>query len=391
MQSIDFDRHNAEVQELWAAYRARAPYRVPCIWGTNTRYFLLGENAPFGNVSFEEYTKDPDVMFEVQVRFQDWLRHHVPQDAPMGLPREDEGWSVHVDFQNYTEAAWFGCEIEFRDGQVPDTRPRWQNDDRKREILDRGIPDVYGGQMAVNERFYSHFLERAKSYRFKGLPVCSVSPRGLGTDGPLTVAANIRGASELFLDFIEDPDYVRQLLALITEATIARIKAWRKRIGQPEKSAAFSLADDSVQLLSTEMYREFVLPCHQRLRAALSTAETGGGIHLCGDSTRHFVTIRDELGIDSFDTGFPVDFAKLRSELGPDVEIKGGPHIELLRSGTPERVGACAREVLESGVTEGGRFILREGNNLAPGTPLANLEAMYNAARAYGRYACAKT
>ena len=28
------------------------------------------------------------------------------------------------------EAAWFGCELEYRERQVPDTHPRWQDDDR---------------------------------------------------------------------------------------------------------------------------------------------------------------------------------------------------------------------------------------------------------------------
>jgi uroporphyrinogen-III decarboxylase len=35
---------------------------------------------------------------------------------------------------------------------------------------------------------------------------------------------------------------------------------------------------------------------------------------------------------------------------------------------------------------EGGKFILREGNNLAPFTPLENLWAMYETAKEYGRY-----
>lgn len=34
---------------------------------------------------------------------------------------------------------------------------------------------------------------------------------------------------------------------------------------------------------------------------------------------------------------------------------------------------------------EGGQFVLREGNNLAPGTPLENTEALYHAGRQFGR------
>jgi uroporphyrinogen-III decarboxylase len=109
-------------------------------------------------------------------------------------------------------------------------------------------------------------------------------------------------------------------------------------------------------------------------------------IHLCGDATRHFPVINKELGVTSFDSGFPVDFGKLRQAIGPAVEIKGGPPVMILREGTP---AACAREtrrILESGIMSGGRFILREGNNLPPCVPVANLEAVYAACQEYGQY-----
>jgi uroporphyrinogen-III decarboxylase len=42
--------------------------------------------------------------------------------------------------------------------------------------------------------------------------------------------------------------------------------------------------------------------------------------------------------------------------------------------------------ILQSGVMEGGKFILREGNNLAPSTPLENLWTMYDTGKEYGQY-----
>jgi uroporphyrinogen-III decarboxylase len=96
--------------------------------------------------------------------------------------------------------------------------------------------------------------------------------------------------------------------------------------------------------------------------------------------------MRDELNVQSFDTGFPVDHGWLREELGPDVRIQGGPHVELLRTGTPAQIREETRRILQSGVMEGGKFVLREGNNLAPGTPEENVAAMYAACREFGRY-----
>ena len=79
-------------------------------------------------------------------------------------------------------------------------------------------------------------------------------------------------------------------------------------------------------------------------------------------------------------------FGWLRQELGPDIDIAGGPHIELLRSGTAEQVRQEVKRILATGITEGGRFILREANNLAPHTPLENLWAMYQAGKEFGSY-----
>lgn len=102
-----------------------------------------------------------------------------------------------------------------------------------------------------------------------------------------------------------------------------------------------------------------------------------------GKPIRHFKTLRAEINVQEFETGFPVDFGKLRRELGPEVLIHGGPNIMLLLNGTPEAVREETRRILNSGIAEGGRIILREGNNLALRTPFINLDAMYQEARQF--------
>ncbi|HTL52006.1 MAG TPA: uroporphyrinogen decarboxylase family protein [Planctomycetota bacterium] len=383
----EIQRHNDDVKQVWEAYRAGKPTRTPVIIGTNTRYYLLGKDAPFRHVDFKDYTLNPDVMFDTQVRCQDWQRHNLVQDAAMGMPTEEEGWGISVDFQNFCEAGWFGCELAFFDGQVPDTHPKFTDDARKRDVIDQGDLDPFGGMMGDVKKYYEYFRTKAESYEYKGRKVKRIAPKGLGTDGPVTVGANIRGATELFTDFLEDPQYVHDLFDYITTQTIRRIKAWRKYLGQPEKQPGYWFADDSVQLISKKMYREFVLPYHRRLKEELSSTPTGGSIHLCGDSSRHFKTIVDELKIGSIDTGFPIDHGAVRRELGPSVEIYGGPHVELMRNGSAKEVYDSACAVLASGVREGGKFVLREGNNLAPETPIENIAALYQAAKQCGTYA----
>jgi uroporphyrinogen-III decarboxylase len=307
----------------------------------------------------------------------------VVQDAEMGPP--EQGWDLYVDLQNFYEAAWFGCEVRYPPDEVPYAMPLL-TDDRKRMLFDHGLPDPFGGIMAYNYRAADYFQQRKDAgFEFEGLPIGAITPAAGGTDGPFTVACELRGATALCTDIYTDPDYVRELLAYIVEATIARIQAFATKAGRPLKGKAWGYADDSIALLSVDTFREFVLPHHRRL---IETFSEGGenSIHLCGDATRHFKTLRDELNVWHFDTGFPVDFGRLRAELGPKVGISGGPPVALLKDGSLAQVEAEVKRILASGIMEGGRFTLREGNNVAPGTPPENLAALYQAGCKYGVY-----
>ena len=384
LQPFDYTSHNEHVKQVWDAYHSGKPMRVPVILGVNPRVILLNPDLNAGGVSFQDYSEDADTMARVQMESQHYIRHHLMQDAEMGLPKE--GWGVGVDLQNYYEAAWFGAPVAYRPGQVPDTSPIL-SDDLKRMLFDRGVPDPFtGGVMAHGWRLYEQMKANVAKYSYAGLPAISVGPpSGFGTDGPMTVACSLRGATELCMDFYEDPDYVRELLGFITDATIQRIRAFRKAFGQEEKPAVWGFADDSIELLSVDMYVEFVLPFHKRLLGELA-GEGPHSVHLCGDVGRLVPILKQELNLNSWDAGFPVDYGAVREALGPDFQIATGPKVSTLLSGTAEDVDAESKLILESGIMNGGRFILRDANNLSPGTPVENVAAMYNAAGRYGRY-----
>jgi uroporphyrinogen-III decarboxylase len=377
---MDFAAHNAEVAATWKAFNAGNPTRVPIVLGTNTRYFMFSPEANTTGLTFRPYFEDPDVMFDALLRYQRFTRFNLLQDAELGLP---SAWYVAPDFQNVYEAAWFGCPIAYMDDQVPDTHPVFA--EHPEGVMDRGIPDPFGGIMRRALDYADRFRERAASETYLDRPITAGTPwTGLGTDGPMTVACNLFSPTVVCTMMAEDPPRLARLFEFITEATIARVTAWRKRFGQAHPQPGYGIADDSIALISTNMYRQHVLPHHRRIMDTLGT-DAPRNIHLCGDATRHFLTIRDELNVWSFDTGFPVDFARLRRTLGPKVRIQGGPHVELLRSDTPQQVYERTRQIHQSGVIEGGLFVLREGNNLAPLTPLENTEAMYRAGREFGR------
>jgi len=383
MQPIDYVQHNEEVQQVWESYWAGQPIRVPMgNFTIGPRIWVLDPTLNTSGITWEAFSTDPELMFQTQLQYQYHLHHHVPHDIEMGVPTA--GWEIFVEFCNITEASWLGCQVVYPPGQVQATRPAYQGE-RKNAIFDRGMPEPFDGVYTMVREYYEYFLARAVDYDFYGKPVTIGLPNtGLGTDGPLTVALDVRG-EEIFSDIYEDPDYYHQLMTFIVDATICKVQAWRAYLGIESCPTGGWLADDAIQLISTDTYREYVLPYHQRL---LSTLYAAGpfGMHLCGNVQRHFPTLISELDIQHFDTGFPINFNTLRNEIGEEIHINGGVHIDLLLHGSPAVVRAETQRILASGVTRGGRFILKEANNMPPGVPELNLRTMYETVRELGRF-----
>lgn len=378
---MDFSRHNEEVRRVWQAYEARQPIRVPMVLTSVQRIWVLDPALNTTGITWQEYLNDPQVMFDVSLAHRYHVAHHIPQDSEMGVPEKE--WYIGLEFGNVYEEAWLGCEIVYPENQIATTRPRYAGD-QKEAVFERGMPKPFDGFMGQIREYYEYCLERARSFDFHGRPVQVGAPVALNTDGPLTVANGIRG-TQIFEDMLADEDYYHRLMELITSAIIQRIRAWRDYLGWEAKPQRGGFADDAIQFLSLKTYREKVLPYHRRLLAELY----GSGphsVHLCGNVQRFFPLLVRELNITSFDTGFPINFTTLRDEVGDEIDIQGGVPVGNLLNDSPQAIYERTRDILTSGITRGGRFILKEANDLAPCVPLENMQAMYRAVHDYGVY-----
>lgn len=377
---------DAEKQAIWKAYQDRRPTRVPLRWNVNPRIILLNPALNPEGWTFEQYCRDPQVTIKARIRFQEYVCAVMSQvsDTGTALPAQ---WGVAADVQNTYDAAYFGGTLTFREGQVPACESFLGEADFD-AFLKRDFSDVINNPF-IKERlaFRETIVRAAKDMTHLKRPV-AVSPYTLGFDGPVTAAAAIFG-TDFFILLGEDPQKAARITEKLTRDVVHRNRVLNKLAGRPGKLEGGFFADDSIQLISLDMFEKWILPWHAFYYDEMYTSKPADfvrHIHLCGDATRHFKLIRDRLGVQSFDTGFPVDHGALRQELGPAVEISGGPHVSLLQSGSPDACAAEAKRILQSGVMEGGRFILQEANNLPPCTPLENLAAVYATCQEIGRY-----
>ena len=381
---MDCQPDNADKQRVWALYRAGRPERVPVALRTNDRVYMLDPRFNREGITYRDLFRDAQLMLTAQLRWQHLVRTHFNRycDQPAGLP---DRWQVGAFLHNTYEAWAFGCPLRLEADQAPDTAPRYTGK-HKRAVFDVDIDDPL--QLPSFRRaiqLTEQMTELARHLEFEGRPVEVLPYLQTVSDGPVTVALNIRGA-EFLSDLLDDPDYADHLLAFITQAAVNRAQALLRYWGR-ELTGELWLADDSIITLSTEMYRARVLPLHKRFYDSLDPDHQVTRVfHLCGKAARFYPLVVKECGVTSLDTGFPLDHAWLRQQVGPRVEIYGGVEVGLLLKGAPEQVTARAREILLSGVRAGGRFVLTEANNLPPGVPEENLAAMYRASLEFGRY-----
>jgi uroporphyrinogen decarboxylase len=106
-------------------------------------------------------------------------------------------------------------------------------------------------------------------------------------------------------------------------------------------------------------------------------------MHMCGDSTHLLPALRDDLRISSFVLfGYRVDPAAVARAFPSGVYLWGNLDPMLLKDGTPAQVKAAATACLEALAPTGG-LLLGDGANVCPGTPIANLDAVADAADEY--------
>ncbi len=357
--------------------RFEEPDRVPVVPAVAHRFLV-----PKMGVSFRDYYRDPETMLRTQILAQKWVMENVRTDAHWITGAWVGAWT---DFQNTFEAGSLGVEVIFPEDDIPWIGPGWVRDDDDLKRLE-SLDYIHSGINARQIAFRKGMMRVAAKYpvRFQGGPVFHPGENPALThtsDGPFGVAGDLMGQTELFLACTERPDFVRELLRIVTDKMIEYLDfCWKE---EQLKGRDFAWTDDLAVNLSADMFRDLVLPDEKRLRFHF---DGRASLHMCGKTDHLLEIFRDDLEIDEFQGfGWQVDLDRIAEAMGGRVVLLGNIDPMLIHRGPAEAVREATRFAIEKLAPLRG-YIVQDGNNIPPGTPVEHVNAMMEAAELYGRY-----
>ena len=347
--------------------------RVPVLYCLEPRYF-----APIAGVSYRDFCSDSETQYRLELDFAKYRIERIPEDFC-----QSPDIAVYPYFDNAVAASAFGCEAVFSDSETVQAIPFVKRPDD----LDRlEMPGPDSGLWGTVRKWWEEMNRLASETKvtFDGTEGrVVVSPLSVAGYGPHMIAVDVAG-EHFYLWMAEFPELCHRFLTRVTDTLIAVEKTFRSI--DPRPRGAYGLAEDSIQVCSKAMYEEFCMPYDNRLYEEFGAGlPDGRGMHMCGDSTHLLDSLASGSRISSFNVfGCRVDPQTAAEKLGGTTRLWGNIDPVAMLNGSPDEVKALAQRALEAMAPTGG-YMLGDGANVCPGTPIENLQAVMDAATEYGR------
>ncbi|MFH1572055.1 MAG: uroporphyrinogen decarboxylase family protein [Gemmatimonadota bacterium] len=372
---IDYppERMQANRERMAARAAFRCVDRVPVGFCLVPRYF-----TPLFGIPYSALFASVEEHYHWQLQFLKYRLEQIPED----MVCTGTTLSVGPYFDNVLDSGAFGAEVAWPENETLHSLPTI----RTVEEMERFAAPAPGSGLWGQARDW--WLQMRDFARDTRLTFGSVEGRmdvgllGISGLSPHMIAVDLVGHDFYWWQV----EYPRQCHAFLAKITAGLVEAQRYFMTVDDRPrGGFGLAEDTAQVLSPQMFREFCVPYAGQLYDTFGQGfQDGRGMHMCGQSAHLHQALVDDLHISSFNIfGYVVDPKVAAANLGGRMYLWGNISPMLMLDGTPEQVRQAARAALEALAPCGG-FMLGDGANVCPGTPIANLAALTRASEEYG-------
>jgi uroporphyrinogen decarboxylase len=203
----------------------------------------------------------------------------------------------------------------------------------------------------------------------------------------------VRGMEEGLMDLVAEPDFAEAFLDRLTDTIITAQGLFLDQVGDliDVHFTADDLSGQTSPLIAPALYRRMIKPRWARIMEAIR-ARTKAKIfyHGCG-AIGPFLPDLIEIGVEIINpvqvSARGMDTAELKKKYGRELSFWGGgcDTQRVLSVGRPEEVRREVRRRI-SDLAPGGGFVFNPVHNIQPCVPPANVAALFQAAREFGRY-----
>lgn len=353
---------------------ARSAYqaidRVPVNYCVVARFF-----APIFGLRYIDFFKDAETQYYWLLQFVRYQIENIPSDyctAPV--------INVHPFFDNAIPSSAQGAEVGWTDDNPIRAVPVIHTVEAM-ERFEVARPDA--GLRGTTIAWWQKMKELAAETKmaFNGQEGrVEVSPLGMGGLSPHMIAIDLVG-EDFYWWMLEYPQACHRFLDKITQGEILA-EEFARKIDPRQRGDIYGQSEDSAQIMSAKLFKEFCVPYANRIFERFGPG--GRAVHMCGDSAHLHRALKEDMHMTQFDVfGYLVPPKIAAANLGGSTLLWGNINPMLMLDGTPEQIKQAAWECIDAMGPCGG-FMLGDGANICPGTPLASFQAVMAAAEDYG-------
>lgn len=262
------------------------------------------------------------------------------------------------------EAEAFGSEIHYSEEEVPTVVGALIHDEEEAEALK--VPEVGAGRTG----------ECVAGIR-EAVELITDRPVLAGIVGPYSLAGRLLDMTEIMILCYEEPELVETVLEKATEFLVAYAKAFKEA-----GANGICLAEPAAGLLSPSLIDEFSTPYVQKIREAVEDESFVVFYHNCGNIVPLLENVNG-IQAKAYSIGNAIDIEEALKVIPADRLVIGNiDPAGTLRNGTPDQIRRETTELLTR-CSKYPNFVIASGCDIPPATPMENLEAFFEAVRAF--------